>query len=113
MARLYSNENFPFLAAEELRRLGHDVLTVQEAGNAGQAIPDQAVLEFAKERQRILLTLNRKHFIRLHQLSPDHAGIVVCTFDPDFVRQAELVHATLESESLLKGKLLRVYRPSS
>jgi len=30
MARLYSNENFPLLVLLELRRLGHDVLTIQE-----------------------------------------------------------------------------------
>ncbi len=47
MARLYSNENFPLLMVQELRRLGHDVLTVQEAGNADRAIPDDAVLAFA------------------------------------------------------------------
>ncbi|MCL4832054.1 MAG: hypothetical protein KJZ86_06420 [Caldilineaceae bacterium] len=27
MARFYANENFPFPVVEELRRLGHDVLT--------------------------------------------------------------------------------------
>lgn len=32
MARLYSNENFPLQVVEELRRLGHDVLTIQETG---------------------------------------------------------------------------------
>jgi hypothetical protein len=32
MARLYSNENFPLPVVEKLRALGHDVLTVQEAG---------------------------------------------------------------------------------
>jgi hypothetical protein len=59
------------------------------------------------------VTLNRKHFIRLHRVSPVHAGIVVCTFDPDFVRQAQLIHAALESEPSLEGKLLRVYRPGA
>lgn len=34
MARFYSNENFPFPAVEELRRLGHDVVTMAEAGHA-------------------------------------------------------------------------------
>jgi hypothetical protein len=34
MARLYSNEHFPFPVVEELRRLGHDVLTIQETGQA-------------------------------------------------------------------------------
>ena len=33
MARFYSNENFPLPVVEEgLRRLGHDVLTIQETG---------------------------------------------------------------------------------
>jgi hypothetical protein len=38
MARLYANENFPFPVVEELRRLGHDVLTTLEAGNAGRRL---------------------------------------------------------------------------
>ena len=66
MAHLYSNENFPLPAVEELRRLGHDVMTIQETGKAGQAMPDEAVLAFAWEEGRALLTLNRKHFVRLH-----------------------------------------------
>ena len=34
MDLLYGNENFPLPVVEELRRLGHDVLTVQPSGNA-------------------------------------------------------------------------------
>ena len=30
MARLYANENFPLPVVNELRRLGHDVLTTQD-----------------------------------------------------------------------------------
>lgn len=44
MARLYSNENFPLRVVEELRKLGHDVLTIQETGKANQKYPDDAVL---------------------------------------------------------------------
>ena len=36
MARLYSNENFPLPVVLELRRLGHDVVTTQEAGLANE-----------------------------------------------------------------------------
>ena len=67
MARLYANENFPLPVVEALRQAGHDVITVAETGKAGQAWPDQDVLEFATHDDRILLTLNRKHFIRLHK----------------------------------------------
>jgi hypothetical protein len=62
MARLYTNENFPLAAVEELRRLGHDVLTCQEAGQASQAIPDEAVLDFARAAGRALVSLNRRRF---------------------------------------------------
>ena len=47
MARLYSNENFPIPVVEELRRLGHDVLTIQETGKANQEVPDDRILAFA------------------------------------------------------------------
>ena len=39
MARLYANENFPLQAVEELRQLGHDVLTTQETGSIGRLRP--------------------------------------------------------------------------
>jgi len=73
MARLYANENFPLPVVEELRRLEHDVLTIQEAGKAEQSVPDEEVLAFASIQGRAVLTLNRKHFIRLHRVQPKHA----------------------------------------
>jgi Domain of unknown function (DUF5615) len=51
LARLYSNENFPFAAVEALREFGHDVLTTLEAGKAGQAILDDEVLQFATQNK--------------------------------------------------------------
>lgn len=111
MADLYSNENFPLPVVEELRRLGHDVLTTQEAGNAGQAIPDEAVLKFAIDNNRTLLTINRKHFIRLHQQDANHAGIIVCTFDSNFIAQAQRIDLAIKTEPQLSGQLIRVNRP--
>lgn len=111
MARLYSNENFPLPVVEELRRRGHDVLTVLEAGKAEQAIADDEVLAFATCHERAVLTINRKHFIRLHRERPQHAGIIVCTFDADFLGQAGRIHESLEENPELAGQLLRVNRP--
>ena len=91
MARLYANENFPLPAVQELRRLGHDVLTIQQTGRAEQAVPDEEVLAFAKTQSRAVITLNRKHFARLHRQQPDHSGIIVCTFDPDFKRNESMM----------------------
>ncbi len=111
MARLYANENFPLPVVEELRRFGHDVLTSYEVGNAGRAVPDEAVLAFAIAQRRVLLTLNRRSFVRLHQVAPEHAGILVCTFDPDFAGQAERIDCLLAGGDDWTGRLLRINRP--
>lgn len=111
MARLYANENFPRPVVESLRELGHDVLTVAEAGRTGQAIPDEEVLAFAVSQGRAVLTLNRRHFVRLHAAQPDHAGVIVCTFDPDFGGQARRIHQAVAEQSSLAGQLIRVNRP--
>jgi hypothetical protein len=111
VARLYANENFPLPVVDELRRLGHDVLTMQEAGRAGHAMPDVEVLQTAVAGDRAILTLNRKHFIRLHRERPDHAGIVVCSVDDRFVAQAARIHSAIEAAPDLRGRLLRVQRP--
>lgn len=111
MARLYSNENFPLPVVQELRRLGHDVLTVQEAGNADQAIPDEEVLAFATAESRVVLTLNRRDFIHLHKTQPNHAGIIVCTYDADFIGQAQRIHEAIELQPSVQNELLRVNRP--
>ena len=97
---------------EALRRLGHEVLTTAESGRAEQAIPDADVLAFAVAEQRIVVTLNRRHFIRLHHTTPVHAGIVVCTFDPDFTALAHRIHTALEAQPQMAGQLVRVNRPA-
>jgi hypothetical protein len=63
---LYADENFPLRVVEELRRLGHDVLTALEDGQANQAISDIDLLRRATEVNRVLLTLTRQDFKRLH-----------------------------------------------
>ncbi len=98
---------------EYLRQLGHDVLTVQEVGQAGQAVSDEVVLAFSTKENRILLTFNRKHFIKLHREQPDHAGIIVCTFDPDFEALANRVHQAATKNLDVPGRLLRVNRPQT
>ena len=110
MARLYSNENFPLPVVEKLRALRHDVLTIQETGKADHALPDAEVLAFAITENRAVLTLNRLHFMRLHRQVPNHAGIVVCKFDPDFDGQAERIHKAVAGSPSLAGQLVRVNR---
>jgi predicted nuclease of predicted toxin-antitoxin system len=92
--------------------MGHNVLTAQEAGNANQGIPDPEVLRFAVTSGRAVLTINRFDFIRLHNLQPNHAGIVVCTDDRDFEQLATRINNAISALETLDCQLLRVNRPS-
>lgn len=112
MARLYTDEQFPRIVVKLLRELGHDILTVQEAGKANQRIPDEEVLAFAISNNRTVLTINRSDFIRLHNLQPIHAGIIVCTEDINRQRQATQIHEAIINTVDLTNQLIRINRPS-
>jgi len=112
MAHLLADENFPLPAVESLRTLGHSVITLQEAAKGNQSTSDSEVLKFGSTQGMAVLTLNRRHFVRLHAEFADHAGIIVCTFDPNFTALAQRIHTLIQVESPLNGKLLRVNRPT-
>ena len=96
MAPFYANENIPQPVVMDLRRRGHDVLTSLEAGKANASVPDREVLIFATAEDRILLSHNRVHFLRLHQhWAEGHPGMVLCTVDPDFSALAARIHAAV------------------
>lgn len=111
MTRFYADENFPLPVVEFLRDLGHDVLTVREAGKANLGISDELVLALAMEMDRVVLTGNRRDYMKLHRLQPNHAGIVVCTEDSNFDRLAGRIDRAISAEDSLNGKLIRVNRP--
>jgi hypothetical protein len=113
MSPLYADENFPYAAVVELRTLGHDVLTAYEAGQANQKIPDPAVLAYASGLGRAVLTLNRRHFIKLHRTTANHAGIVVCTDDKDVIALAQRIHQLVTTTGSLGNRLLRVRKPAT
>lgn len=113
MALLYADEHFPAPVVQELRRLGHDVKTVQETGRAGLKWPDSEVLKDATAEGRAVLTLNRRDFIRLHRENPDHAGIIACTQNLDFIKLAWKIDVPVKAETTLIGRVIRVYRPPS
>ena len=112
MARLYADEQFPRQVSELLRNMGHDVLTVQEAGKANLGIPDEEVLAFAISDNRAVLTLNRQDFIRLHRANSTHCGIVICTNDMDRSRMAIRIDRAIAQEEALSSQLIRVVRPA-
>jgi predicted nuclease of predicted toxin-antitoxin system len=111
MASLYSDENIPLRTVEELRRLGHDVLTAHEAGNANQSIPDVQVLAYASQLARAVITHNRWDYIRLHTKTPTHFGIVICTKDINLIALAQRIHDAVIVNAPLENKLIRVNKP--
>jgi len=110
MARLYANENFPAEAVKHLRELGHDVLTTHEVGKSNQAVEDDAVLRFAIEAERCVVTINRKDFMQLHRVKPEHRGIIVCTENRDYAALAERIHEAISAAGNLACQLIRVVR---
>jgi predicted nuclease of predicted toxin-antitoxin system len=109
MANLYADEQFPLPVVILLRDLNHNILTVQEAGNAGLSDPE--VLEFAINNERAIITQNRRDFIKLHSQNPNHAGIIVCTNDRNIERLANRINQAIAYETTLLNKLIRVNRP--
>lgn len=113
MEKFYTNENFPIPVAIVLRKFGHDVLTCKEAGNANKGIPDEQVLDFAISQNRIVITTNRRDFMKLHRYTENHPGIFVCTSDNDVEGLAGRIHeAALNHEGEFTNQLIRIYKPA-
>ena len=108
MVALYADEPFPRGVVNNLRVLGHDILTVQEADNRGDS--DEQVVIFAKQQGRAVLTINRKDFIRIHRRNSEHTGIIICKQDLDWQRLATNIDEAIDRNKPLGGKLVRVRR---
>ncbi len=114
MALLYADENFDHPVVAQLRSLGHDIVTAQQAGQANQSIPDPQVLAFATNQGRAVLTFNYRHFVRLHhQTVPagSHAGIIVCKKDDDVAALAQRIHQAITTLPSLANQLVRIRKP--
>ncbi len=51
-------------------------------------------------------------FSRPHRLQPNHSGIIACKDDQNKERMATRIHEAISAEETLKGKLIRVNRPT-
>jgi hypothetical protein len=108
---LYADEDFPNLVVEELRRLGHDVLTAHEDNQRGVA--DLDILARAHALGRALLTHNRWHFEKLNRQGVPHRGIVSATQDPtNPIALTDRIHAALAGQSPGRWHI-RVNRPQA
>lgn len=108
---LYSDEDFSRgLVVGELRALGYDVHTVQEAGRCG--LDDPIVLADATAEGRVVLTFNRGDYWRLHATGTPHTGIVACTRDQDWRALVGRIHARLAAIPDMTGRYEVIVRPN-
>lgn len=102
--RLLLDEHYSTEIAEGLRDLGHDALTVAEAGLRGAG--DEELLRFATVERPALLTNNARHFAplarRLAAGAESHAGIVFSS-DSSMPRGKGTVGRYIEALSALMG----------
>jgi Domain of unknown function (DUF5615) len=105
---LYADEDFPYPVVEELRKLGHEVVTAQEDGR--RATPDPDILARAHSLGRAVITHNRTDFERLDRQGAPHSGILSATHDTDFPGLAARIHDALAGRTPARW-CIRVNRP--
>lgn len=107
MVLILTDEDVALSVLSELRDLGHDVLTAHEAGLANKRIPDSELLARATDLGRVVLTMNRKDYRRLHRSGVQHAGIILSTrSSPQAV--ASRVHEALTTFPSLTNRCINV-----
>ena len=109
---LFADANFPAQISNELRRLGYDVLTLQQFQGTSRpmkGLSDEQVLAIAVTQKRAMLTLNEKHFRLLHyQINQNHHGVIINAHTLEFRKRAKQIDAAIKRESSLLGKLIYV-----
>ncbi|MEO0731862.1 MAG: DUF5615 family PIN-like protein [Bacteroidota bacterium] len=72
------DEDFNHKVLAALSKVGYDVTSIKELGLDRKWYSDEEVLNTAIELGRIVLTHNKKHFIKLHRKIKYHPGIITC-----------------------------------
>lgn len=123
MGRFVLDENFEARTAQELRVLGHDVVTTTALNVRGA--PDYTLLLVATDEERIVVTHNVDDFLLLHciwlalatrwRIEPvqaAHPGILGLTqYTTDCADYARQIDARTHSQNVA-GEM-HVYRPST
>jgi predicted nuclease of predicted toxin-antitoxin system len=111
VASLLADECLSNAVIDGLRRAGHDVLTVRELGLAYVGTPDETVMQRAIELNRTVLTMDERHYRRLHRVQPVHSGIVVFNDDGDRAALVARLDQAIGQHLPLDGRVLHVPRP--
>jgi hypothetical protein len=112
MAELFADEDVPYRLQDCLRLLGHQVATVRQfcQNKAGDAWPDEEVLNFACQRRWTLLTFNVEDFQRLATLNSGHFGIILGEVESNKKAQARRIHSLLGDIGDVRGLVIDARR---
>jgi uncharacterized protein with PIN domain len=110
MIKLYADEDFNNLAVKELRKMGYDIKTSQEAGTARQWLDDKSQLAYAVSQGCAILTHNHKDFYKLHKEN-EHSGIISCTHNTNYKQLAQRIDEQIRNVPHLHNQLVRVTKP--
>ncbi len=105
--KILVDENIAWRTTDALRKNGHDVLSVHEAGLSGSS--DEIILEIAVKQQRIVLTHDKDFGGLIHDLSQPLCGVVLIRLrnqHPDNVIKNLLPFLTKIKESQIQNRLV-------
>ena len=98
--RFLTDENVAPSTVILLRRLGHEVLDLKEAGSRG--ISDEEVFQVCRSEVRILFTLDRHFLSRSRFPASECGGIIVSVVRPNTPKRVEpLLESFLRSEDAI------------
>lgn len=109
---LLGDEDFNHKVLKVLAEASYDVTSIRELGLDRKWFSDEDVLKTAIELNRIVLTHNKKDFIKLHRNTEWHPGIITCYQTADYEVLANQVLNLLQEVDSFESKLYRINRQS-
>jgi hypothetical protein len=100
MARLVARDDFPLPVIEELRLLGHDIVTVPAEGVSRDVSPGA--------KPRVWLTLDPDQSAGAHRAAPAHSGIVAVKPGKTYAGLAQRIHDALKAHARISRQLVVV-----
>jgi len=106
--KMFANENLFEPIIDYLKSLGHDVLSIRDAGLSG--ISDDDVYQRACKEQRVIITMD-KDFSRMFRFPPEKCGgIIVVKIYKRNVNETLLIfkkfYESLQEEDILKNLVI-------
>jgi len=107
---LLGDEDFNHKVLKGLADASYDVTSIRDLGLDRQWFSDEDVLKTAIELGRIVLTHNKRDFIRLHRKTNQHPGIITCYQTSDHDTLTGKILQLLEEVDSFENNLFRIYK---